>query len=204
MQTYRNAVEGPSLRPRYQDSFISRTTVSRALLTLEPTPTSTHNRNVGYNIATIRLPRTRTTRCYLRSTTSSYERFTTLSFDYFRIEYPADQYIISHLIVSRVSPTEILVDLDIASCTSLIFSITQYSTVYRYKSASVSVIIHVYMQQNDAQVAFRAPLPEAEDEASQGETTSVETPEGRLHSLGARLSRRGRDRDSNLRHPRLF
>ena len=30
-------------------------------------------------------------------------------------------YIISHLIVSHVSPTEILVDLDTASCTSLIF-----------------------------------------------------------------------------------
>ena len=79
------------------------------------------------------------------------------------------------------------------------FSITQYSTVYRYKSASVSVIIHVYMQQDDAQVAFRAPLPEAEDEASQGETTSVETPKSRLHRLDVRLSRRDRDRDFHLR-----
>ena len=82
------------------------------------------------------------------------------------------------------------------------FSITQYSTVYRYKSASVSVITHVYMQQDDAQVAFRAPLPEAEDEASQGETTSVETPEGRFQRLDARESRRDRDREVNLRHTR--
>ena len=56
------------------------------------------------------------------------------------------------------------------------------------------------MQQDETQVAFRAPLPEAEDEASQGETTSVETPEGRLHRLGVRQSRRDRDRDSDLRH----
>ena len=56
------------------------------------------------------------------------------------------------------------------------------------------------MQQDDARVAFRAPLPEVEDEASQGETTSVETPEGRLHRLGVRQSRRDRDRDSDLRH----
>ena len=83
------------------------------------------------------------------------------------------------------------------------FSITQYSTVYRYKSASVSVITHVYMQQDDARVAFRAPLPEAEDEASQGETTSVETPEGRLQRLDARESRRDRDREVNLRQNAL-
>ena len=54
-------------------------------------------------------------------------------------------------------------------------------------------------QEDDARVALRALLPEADDEASQGETTSVETPEGRLHRLGVRLSRRDRDRDSNLR-----
>ena len=84
-------------------TFTMRTTVSFVLCSqLEPTPT-------------------RTARCYLRSTTSSYERSITLSFDYFRIEYTADRYIISHLIVSHVSPTEILVDLDTASGTSLIF-----------------------------------------------------------------------------------
>ena len=54
-------------------------------------------------------------------------------------------------------------------------------------------------QENDARIALRARLPAADDEASQGETTSVETPEGRLHRLGERLSRRDRDRDSNLR-----
>ena len=54
-------------------------------------------------------------------------------------------------------------------------------------------------QEDDARVALRARLPEADDEASQGETTSVETPEGRLHRLGERLSRRDRDRDSDLR-----
>ena len=55
------------------------------------------------------------------------------------------------------------------------------------------------LQQDDARIALRARLPAADDEASQGETTSVETPEGRLHRLGERLSRRDRDRDSNLR-----
>ena len=59
-------------------------------------------------------------------------------------------------------------------------------------------------QEDDARVALRARLPEADDEASQGETTSVETPEGRLHRLGERLSRRDRDRDSNLRHRNLL
>ena len=54
-------------------------------------------------------------------------------------------------------------------------------------------------QEDDARVALCARLPEADDEASQGETTSVETPEGRLHRLGERLSRRDRDRDSDLR-----
>ena len=54
------------------------------------------------------------------------------------------------------------------------------------------------MQQDETQVAFRAPLPEAEDEASQGETTSVETPEGRLHRLGVRQLHRDRDRDFDL------
>ena len=56
------------------------------------------------------------------------------------------------------------------------------------------------MQQDDGRVAFRAPLTGAEDEASQGETTSVETPEGRLQRLDARESRRDRDREVNLRH----
>ena len=54
-------------------------------------------------------------------------------------------------------------------------------------------------QHDDAYVALREQRPDAEDEASQGETTLVETPEGRLHRLGERLSRRDRDRDSNLR-----
>ena len=53
-------------------------------------------------------------------------------------------------------------------------------------------------QENDARVALRTRLSEADDEASQGETTSVETPEGRLHRLGVRLSHRDRDRDSDL------
>ena len=57
-----------------------------------------------------------------------------------------------------------------------------------------------YQQQHDdAHVAFREQQPDAEDEASQGETTSVETPEGRLHRLGVRLSRRDRDRDFHFR-----
>ena len=56
------------------------------------------------------------------------------------------------------------------------------------------------MQQDDAQVAFRAPLPEAEDEASQGETTSVETPEGRPDHPDIEPSRGNRGRDFNLRH----
>ena len=54
-------------------------------------------------------------------------------------------------------------------------------------------------QQDDARVALREHLPEAENEASQGETMSVETPEGRLHHLGVRQSRRDRDRDFDLR-----
>ena len=90
-------------------TFTMRTTVSFVLCSqLEPTPT-------------------RTARCYLRSTTSSYERSITLSFDYVIIRllplrvHSRSVYIISHLIVSHVSPTEILVDLDTASCTSLIF-----------------------------------------------------------------------------------
>ena len=56
------------------------------------------------------------------------------------------------------------------------------------------------MQQDDGRVAFRAPLTGAEDEASQGETTSVETPEGRFQRLGIRESRRDRDREFDLRH----
>ena len=55
------------------------------------------------------------------------------------------------------------------------------------------------LQQDDAPVAFADEL-DAGDVASQGETTSVETPEGRLHRLGERLSRSDRDRDSDLRH----
>ena len=63
----------------------------------------------------------------------------------------------------------------------------------------MSVITHVNMQQDDGRVAFRAQLLGAEDEASQGETTSVETPEGRLYHLAIRQSRRNRDRDFGLR-----
>ena len=47
--------------------------------------------------------------------------------------------------------------------------------------------------EDDARIALRARLSAADDEASQGETTSVETPEGRLHHLGVRQSRRDRD-----------
>ena len=57
-------------------------------------------------------------------------------------------------------------------------------------------------QEDDARVALRALLPEADDEASQGETMSVETPEGRLHRPGVRLLRRDSDRDSKLRQIR--
>ena len=55
------------------------------------------------------------------------------------------------------------------------------------------------LQQDDAPVAFADEL-DAGDVASQGETTSVETPKGRLDHLGARQSRRDRGRDFNLRH----
>ena len=55
-------------------------------------------------------------------------------------------------------------------------------------------------QEDDARVALRARLSEADDEASQGETTSVETPEGWLHHLGVRQSHRERDRYFDLHH----
>ena len=55
-------------------------------------------------------------------------------------------------------------------------------------------------QQDDAHVAFARDLVDAGDVASQGETTSVETPGGWLNHLGARQSRRGHGRDFNLRH----
>ena len=53
------------------------------------------------------------------------------------------------------------------------------------------------LQQDDAPVAFADEL-DAGDVASQGETTSVETPEGRLHRLGVRQLHRDRDRDFDL------
>ena len=54
--------------------------------------------------------------------------------------------------------------------------------------------------EDDARIALRARLPAADDEASQGETTSVETPEGRPNHPDIELSRGNRDRDFNLRH----
>ena len=61
-------------------------------------------------------------------------------------------------------------------------------------------------QEDDARVALRARLPEADDEASQGETTSVETPEGRLDHPDIYETRGNRGRDFNLRleRPCLF
>ena len=56
-------------------------------------------------------------------------------------------------------------------------------------------------QQDDAHVAFVNELSNAGDVASQGETTSVDTPEGRLDDLGVEHDCRGRDRDYfDLRH----
>ena len=55
------------------------------------------------------------------------------------------------------------------------------------------------LQQDDAPVAFADEL-DAGDVASQGETTSVETPEGRPNHPDIELSRGNRDRDFNLRH----
>ena len=54
-------------------------------------------------------------------------------------------------------------------------------------------------QEDDARVALCARLPEADDEASQGETTSVETPEGRPDHPDVEPSRGNRGRDFNLR-----
>ena len=55
-------------------------------------------------------------------------------------------------------------------------------------------------QQDDAHVAFVNELNNAGDVASQGETTSVETPEGRLNHPDIEQSRGDRGRDCNLRH----
>ena len=54
-------------------------------------------------------------------------------------------------------------------------------------------------QQDDAHVAFAHDLVDAGDVASQGETMSVETPEGRLNHPDIEQSRRDRGRDFNLR-----
>ena len=54
------------------------------------------------------------------------------------------------------------------------------------------------LQQDDAPVAFADEL-DAGDVASQGETTSVETPEGRPDHPDIELSRGNRGRDFNLR-----
>ena len=55
------------------------------------------------------------------------------------------------------------------------------------------------LQQDDAPVAFADEL-DAGDVTSQGETTSVETPEGRSDHPDIELSRGNRGRDFNLRH----
>ena len=100
------------------------------------------------------------------------------------------------IIVSHTSPWEILAVLDtiLPICLDLTyFTFTQYSTVYRDKSASVSVSTHVLseqQQQDDAHVAFADELIDAGDVASQGETMSVETPEGRLDHPDIEQSRR--------------
>ena len=55
-------------------------------------------------------------------------------------------------------------------------------------------------QQDDAHIAFVDQLIDAGDVASQGETTSVETPEGRLDHPDIYETRGNRGRDFNLRH----
>ena len=57
---------------------------------------------------------------------------------------------------------------------------------------------HQQQQQNDAPLTFPHGI-DAGDVASQGETTSVETPEGRPNHPDIELSRGNRDRDFNLR-----
>ena len=59
-------------------------------------------------------------------------------------------------------------------------------------------------QHDDAHVAFVSELTDAGDVASQGETTSVETPKGRLDHPDIEQSRGDRGRDSNLRHNRMI
>ena len=59
------------------------------------------------------------------------------------------------------------------------------------------------LQQDDAPVAFADEL-DAGDVASQGETTSVETPEGRLDHPDIYETRGNRGRDFNLRHIIFF
>ena len=56
------------------------------------------------------------------------------------------------------------------------------------------------LEHDDAHVAFAGELTDAGDVASQGETTSVETPEGRLDHPDIEQPRGDRGRDSNLRH----
>mgnify|MGYP005714053913 CR=1 FL=1 len=55
-------------------------------------------------------------------------------------------------------------------------------------------------QHDDAHVAFAGELTDAGDVASQGETTSVETPEGRLDHPDIEQPRGNSGRDFNLRH----
>ena len=55
------------------------------------------------------------------------------------------------------------------------------------------------LQQDDAPAAFADEL-DAGDVTSQGETTSVETPEGRPDHPDIELPRGNRGRDFNLRH----
>ena len=59
------------------------------------------------------------------------------------------------------------------------------------------------LQQDDAPVAFADEL-DAGDVASQGETTSVETPGGRPDHPDVQPSRRNRGRDFNLRQTALI
>ena len=59
------------------------------------------------------------------------------------------------------------------------------------------------LQQDDAPIAFADEL-DAGDVTSQGETTSVETPEGRPDHPDVQPSRRNRGRDLNLRQMYIY
>ena len=67
---------------------------------------------------------------------------------------------------------------------------------------SYCLLSYQQQQQDDAHVAFVDELTDAGDVASQGETTSVETPEGRLDHPDIYETRGNRGRDFNLRHIR--